>query len=149
MLFTWLYIYALSVLAKWIIVKCRTTRWLFVNLCCFPCKDKCDLFWRCFQFTPYPCGMPSNPKRCMSLRGILMNSGDMVWHHFATTKMPTRMAEAASDSMWQIAKLHFLSWNFSLFQVQKKSLRFHFERCPASLNQTGIAVALKRRCKGR
>ena len=71
-------------LAKWIIVKCRTTRWLFVNLCCFPCKDKCDLFWRCFQFTPYPCSMPSNPKRCMSLRGVLMNSGDMVLHHFAT-----------------------------------------------------------------
>ena len=76
--------YSLFVLAKWSIVKCRTTRWLSVNLCCFPCKDEGDLFWRCLQFPPYPSSMPSNPKRCMSLRGILMNSGDMVWHHFAT-----------------------------------------------------------------
>ena len=76
--------YSLFVLAKWSIVKCRTTRWLLVNLCCFPCKDEGDLFWRCLQFPPYPSSMPSNPKRCMSLRGILMNSGDMVWHHFAT-----------------------------------------------------------------
>ena len=94
--------YSLLVLADWpsegSIVKCRTTHWLLVNLCCFPCKDEGDLFWRCLQFPPYPCSMPSNPKRCKSLRGVLLNSGDMVLHHFANywprswpTKMPTRM----------------------------------------------------------
>ena len=43
--------------------------------------------------------MPSNPKQCMSLTAVLMNSGDMVLHHFDTfgtrlwpTKMPTRIA---------------------------------------------------------
>ena len=42
--------------------------------------------------------MPSNSKRCKSLRGVLLSSGDMVLHHFANywprswpTKMPTRM----------------------------------------------------------
>ena len=92
--------HSLLVLAKWSIVKCRSTRWLLVNLCCFPCKDEGDLFWRCFKLPPYPCSMPSNPKRCMSLTAFyfLKNSGDMVLQHFATfrtrlwpTKMPTRM----------------------------------------------------------
>ena len=47
--------------------------------------------------------MPSNPKRCKSLRGVFMNSGDIVLHHFATfetrlwpTKMPTRIAYSHS-----------------------------------------------------
>ena len=95
--------YSLLVLAKWIIVKCRTTRWLLVNLCCFPCKDEGDLFWRCLQFKLYACSMPSNPKRWKSLRGVLMNSGDIVLHRFVTfetrlwpTKMPTRIAYSHS-----------------------------------------------------
>ena len=73
-----IYIYALFVLAKWSIVKCRTSSWLLVDLCCFPCKDEGDQFWRCFKFPLYACSMPSNPKRCKSLRGVLMNSGDIV-----------------------------------------------------------------------
>ena len=95
--------YSLLVLAKWIIVKCRTTRWLLVNLCCFPCKDEGDLFWSFFKFPPYPRSIPSNPKRCKSLRGVLMNSGDIVLHRFVTfetrlwpTKMPTRIAYSHS-----------------------------------------------------
>ena len=95
----YIYIYALFVLAKWSIVKCRTSSWLLVDSCCFPCKDEGDQFWRCFKFPLYACSMPSNPKRCKSLRGVLMNSGDIVLHHFATfetrlwpTKMPTRIA---------------------------------------------------------
>ena len=97
--YVYIYIYALFVLAKWSIVKCRTSSWLLVDLCCFPCKDEGDQFWRCFKFPLYACSMPSNPKRCKSLRGVLMNSGDIVLHHFATfetrlwpTKMPTRIA---------------------------------------------------------
>ena len=105
--------HSLLVLAKWSIVKCRSTRWLLVNLCCFQCKDKGDLFWRCFKFPPYPCSMPSNRKRCMSLTAFyfLKNSGDTVLQHFDTfrtrlwpTKMPTGMVFSHSKLCEKIVR---------------------------------------------
>ena len=67
---------------------CMTSSWLWVNLCCYPCKHESDILSRCFKCPPCLCRIPSKSKRCNSVAAFLTNFGGMVFHWLAVFSSP-------------------------------------------------------------
>ena len=78
------------VMAKRIIADCMTSSWLWVNLCCYPCKheSESEILSRCFKYPPCLCRSPSKSKRYQSVAAFLTNFSGMAFCRLATSLAP-------------------------------------------------------------
>ena len=63
------------VMAKWIIADCMTSSWLWVNLCCYPCKHEREILSRRFKCPPCLCRIPSRWKSVATIFDKLWQDG--------------------------------------------------------------------------
>ena len=63
------------VMAKWIIADCMTSSWLWVNLCCYPCKHEREILSRRFTCPPCLCRIPSRWKSVATIFDKLWQDG--------------------------------------------------------------------------
>ena len=76
------------VMAKRIIADCMTSSWLWVNLCCYPCKHESEILSRCFKCPPCLCRSPSKSKRYQSVAAFLTSFSGMAFRRLATSLAP-------------------------------------------------------------